>query len=129
MAQRVTTHDSNGIAVFDKDASIDQLPEAEQQDITVKYIYSTESFPLDLGSSADISSAVPLRGQMPPHGNICPPGGTSVMILSLSPGAVSPMHRTMTHDVIYMLEGEVEAELDSGEKRILRPGDSLIQRM
>jgi hypothetical protein len=128
MAQHITTHDNNGVAVFDEKASIDKLPTAEQPNGTVSFIYSTKTFPLNLSSHGDIDSSLPMRGQVPPHGQICPPEGTSVLVLSLAPGAISPMHRTMTHDVIYMLEGEVEAELDSGEKRTLKPGDSLVQR-
>ena len=40
----------------------------------------------------------------------------------------SPFHRTMTLDVVYILEGVLELHLDSGEKRVLKAGDSVVQR-
>lgn len=38
------------------------------------------------------------------------------------------MHRTMTIDVVYILEGTVELYLDSGDKRTMKAGDSIVQR-
>lgn len=38
------------------------------------------------------------------------------------------MHRTVSLDYGIVLEGEVEAILDSGEKRTMKRGDSLVQR-
>lgn len=48
--------------------------------------------------------------------------------LSRQPGAVSPMHRTVSLDYGVVLEGEIELELDSGEKRRLPRGDIFVQR-
>ena len=38
------------------------------------------------------------------------------------------MHRTVSLDYGIVLEGEVELILDSGEKRVMKPGDIAIQR-
>lgn len=38
------------------------------------------------------------------------------------------MHRTQTLDYGIVIFGEIELELDSGEKRTLRSGDTCIQR-
>jgi mannose-6-phosphate isomerase-like protein (cupin superfamily) len=38
------------------------------------------------------------------------------------------MHRSDTVDLIIMISGEVWAIMDSGEKTLLKPGDTLIQR-
>lgn len=46
----------------------------------------------------------------------------------MKPGVDGEMHRTMTLDVLYFLLGEIELELDSGQKRVFRAGDTLIQR-
>ena len=38
------------------------------------------------------------------------------------------MHRTQSLDYLFMHEGELELELDSGEKRIIKAGEVVIQR-
>jgi len=38
------------------------------------------------------------------------------------------MHRTVSLDCFVNLEGEIEIELDSGEERTLRAGDTYVQR-
>lgn len=46
----------------------------------------------------------------------------------MAPGAVSGMHRTVTVDYIIIISGELELELDSGEKEVVRQGDVVVQR-
>ncbi|KAI7110505.1 hypothetical protein KC352_g36257 [Hortaea werneckii] len=46
----------------------------------------------------------------------------------MPPGALSPMHRTVSLDYGIVLEGEVELVLDSGETRPMKRGDIAIQR-
>lgn len=38
------------------------------------------------------------------------------------------MHRTQSLDYFFVHEGELELELDSGEKRIVKAGEVVIQR-
>ena len=38
------------------------------------------------------------------------------------------MHRTQSLDYFFVHEGELELELDSGEKRIIKAGEVVIQR-
>jgi len=38
------------------------------------------------------------------------------------------MHRTQSLDYVFMHEGELELELDSGEKKIVKAGEVVIQR-
>lgn len=38
------------------------------------------------------------------------------------------MHRTNTLDYVFVIDGELELSLDSGEKRILKRGDVCVQR-
>jgi hypothetical protein len=44
------------------------------------------------------------------------------------PNDDSGMHRTPTVDVVVVLSGEIELELDGGEVVRLAPGDSVVQR-
>lgn len=49
-------------------------------------------------------------------------------MIDFAPGVESPLHRAMSLDYGTVIEGEFEVELDSGEKRIMRRGDVLVQR-
>jgi len=48
----------------------------------------------------------------------------------MKPGGVESnvSHRTMTLDVVIVLEGEIECHLDSGEKCTAKVGDAIVQR-
>lgn len=46
----------------------------------------------------------------------------------MSPGASSPLHRTVSLDYGIVLLGEVELILDSGETKIMKVGDVCVQR-
>ncbi|KAI0541585.1 cupin domain protein [Xylaria digitata] len=57
-----------------------------------------------------------------------PGGGANVWYIDTPPGARSPMHRTVSLDFVIAVEGELQLTLDSGETRILKVGDIVIQR-
>jgi quercetin dioxygenase-like cupin family protein len=94
----------------------------------MRIIYTSNSVPSNLNSEADIDQYSHIRTAGLPGGAICPPGGTAAAIISLKPGAQSPMHRTVTMDWAVILEGEVDLILDGGETRRLRVGDSVVMR-
>lgn len=127
MSQVITTHNSSGQAIFSS-----KVPE-EQHDLPLPFggmriIYTSNSVPSNLNSEADIDQYSHIRTAGLPGGAICPPGGTAAAIISLKPGAQSPMHRTVTMDWAVILEGEVDLILDGGETRRLRVGDSVVMR-
>lgn len=43
-------------------------------------------------------------------------------------GEPGVMHRSNTLDYIFILDGELELTLNSGEKRVLTRGDTVVQR-
>ena len=45
-----------------------------------------------------------------------------------APGVETPFHRTLSLDHAVLLEGSIEITLDSGESRLLRRGDVVVQR-
>ena len=65
--------------------------------------------------------------QNPPPLTI-PGGVTIVWYIDTPPGAGSPMHRTISLDYVFILEGELQLTLDSGDVRQLKAGDTIIQR-
>jgi len=78
-----------------------------------------------MGSDADIKTYEQYL-QSPP--GIVIPGGSVLRIVDSPPGALSPMHRTVSLDYGIVLEGEIELILDSGEVRTMKRGDVAIQR-
>lgn len=54
--------------------------------------------------------------------------GSVIRVVDMLPGCASPMHRSNSIDYGIVLSGEVELELDDGEKTVLGPGDICIQR-
>lgn len=87
--------------------------------------YATTTTPVRLGGGADVAAYAPMLARPP---GIVVPGGTVARYVDAPPGAVSPMHRTVSVDFGVVLEGEVELLLDSGETRLLRRGDLVVQR-
>lgn len=126
MPQYITTNDSNGKAVFS-----DKVPsESIALPIgigSLETLSTTHSFPVDINTEADIDQ-YKIDREHGLGGRICPPHGLAIGILNAEPNKASPFHRTMTHDFIYCLQGAFELHLDSGEKRTLNVGDSVIQR-
>lgn len=49
-------------------------------------------------------------------------------MIDFGPGVESPLHRAISLDYGVVLEGVFQITLDSGESRIMRPGDVSIQR-
>ena len=98
--------------------------------ISGRRLQSTSTTPLCLFSfgRSDCTADADLR---PYDKHIENPSGvvdTAARLVSLKPGATTPMYRTVSLDCCVKLEGEIEFELDSGEKRTLRAGDTYVQR-
>lgn len=49
-------------------------------------------------------------------------------MVDFAPSCVSPMHRALSIDYGIVIEGEMEIELDTGEKRTMTQGDMSVQR-
>jgi quercetin dioxygenase-like cupin family protein len=125
----ITTHTEKGDSVF--------LPEASgiSEDLHFKAIgptiskfadlHASPSIPVslneDLGQSKqEISTNVVAAGVLPQ--------GASFRRTDMPPAAVSPMHRTLTLDYGVVVAGSVELILESGEKRTMKQGDTVVQR-
>ncbi|TVY85353.1 hypothetical protein LSUE1_G000278 [Lachnellula suecica] len=121
----ITDHDAQGKAIFSNDIaeplSWQELPDGAQFSLG----YATNQFPVDLSAGVDVSTYQHYQQNLP---GITIPGGTVLRVVDMLPGALSPMHRTVSLDYGVVLEGEVELVLDSGETRLLKRGDIAIQR-
>ena len=121
----ITTHNDEARAVFASDLD-DELPFQELADGSRFCLgYATNTVPANLNIDQDIRSYEKYLEKKP---GIMIPNGTVCRIVDMRPGALSPMHRTVSLDYGVVLEGQVELVLDSGEKKLLRTGDVAVQR-
>ncbi|OJJ04861.1 hypothetical protein ASPVEDRAFT_74329 [Aspergillus versicolor CBS 583.65] len=118
----ITTHNAQGEGIFlPTDNGDHQALMANGRGVQ-NIIYSTHGDAVDLNDEADLAFA---RDNAP---GLHVPGGTLLRMIDFGPGVESPLHRAMSVDYGTVIEGEFEVELDSGEKRIMRRGDVLVQR-
>lgn len=87
--------------------------------------YATNKFPVEMNGNQDLATYQAFTENLP---GITISTGTVLRVVDMRPGALAPMHRTVSLDYGVVLEGEVELILDSGEKRLMKRGDMSIQR-
>jgi len=46
----------------------------------------------------------------------------------IQPGGQAPMHRTLSCDYITIVSGEIVLALDSGEEKVVKAGEFIVQR-
>jgi quercetin dioxygenase-like cupin family protein len=107
----VTGHDDTGLAVV----ALDEVVKGE----LVTQVWGTDTLPSD-----NVSDWA--YGTTQPGPTI--PGGSALRMVDINPGYRSAMHRTQTIDYVFILEGELEMELDGGEWVRLTAGDIVVQR-
>jgi hypothetical protein len=125
----ITAHDLEGKAVLSTSISEEALQWQRFPRAAMFLAYSTPSYPVNLQDDVDVAEYNSLIHNPP---GLFFPGSTLCRILDLSPGEVSPMHRTQTLDYGVVLDGEVELILNDLEKpagrRTMGRGDICVQR-
>ncbi|KAL4803141.1 RmlC-like cupin domain-containing protein [Aspergillus unguis] len=127
LSRYITTHNPSGKAIFSTTLS-ESMPTAPIPDSAIfSLAYTTNNTPVDLSTDADITDYASYLqpGNAP---GLVINSGSVCRIVDMQPGALSPMHRTVSIDFGVVLEGEVELVLDSGETRTLKRGDVAVQR-
>ncbi|KAJ5984578.1 hypothetical protein N7481_006677 [Penicillium waksmanii] len=121
----ITTHDESGKAIFSTDLSEEMPVQSIADGADFSLAYTSSHFPAQLDNNTDVEEYNAYLTTPPgitiSTGNVC-------RIVDMPPGALSPMHRTVSLDYGVVLEGEVELVLDSGETRLLKRGDVAVQR-
>ncbi|KAK4942594.1 hypothetical protein LTR10_017723 [Elasticomyces elasticus] len=122
----VTGHNkSDGSSVFQTDVDCNPPVRQFPGGMEIFDCYMTKGFPVDVAADDDIRTYEHLV-QNPP--GIVVDNGSAARVVDLPPAYVSPMHRSLSLNYNFVIEGEVEVLLDSGETRILKRGDGLVQR-
>lgn len=131
MSSYITTHNKDGKAVFSTKIPTEPHKIAIPAEISTgshQIVYACDNFFPDLSTEADIDAYDLLRKDGRPPGTICPPNGMSVSLITFGVAKQSPWHRTMTLDILIVLEGILELHLDGGEVVTLKAGDTVTQR-
>lgn len=119
----ITGHNHDGKAIFDTRLS-DKMPTKNLTSYIFHLGYVTQGFPIDFTSEMDIKTYQSYT-KTPP--GLALPGGSVLRFVDFPPG-VGDMHRTFSIDYGIVLEGEMKLVLDSGESRLMKQGDVIIQR-
>ncbi|PKK43191.1 hypothetical protein CI102_14059 [Trichoderma harzianum] len=127
----ITSYDPQGKSTF-LAAPNPPLVQQSNDSLRVEYIYSTVASPNGpvLTDMDDYRKNEDVRRE---HPYVMFPlaGGSAAMVASFAPnpdGKEGFMHRSQTLDYVFIIDGELELTLDSGEKRIMKPGDVCVQR-
>jgi quercetin dioxygenase-like cupin family protein len=122
----ITTHDpETGKAVFSKDLPDESMMRGLSDGMGFALSYATTTFPVDTTNGIDMDSYKHYLDKAP---GLVVYGGTVLRHVDFVPGETSAMHRTMSLDYGIVLEGEIDALLDSGETRRMKRGDVCVQR-
>ncbi|KAL4767211.1 hypothetical protein BDW60DRAFT_158691 [Aspergillus nidulans var. acristatus] len=121
----ITGHDASGKAIVQSSNPAEWSP-FEHNSMAFTVAYTTSSFPVDLDNDTDIKEheRIVASGKL----GLVNPGGTVCRVVDFAPKSPPLMHRTQSLDYGIVLEGEIEMQLDSGEKRLLKKGDIAVQR-
>lgn len=124
--RHITTVDENGRSIFVKASGEPQYRDRGGYSITWNYV--TNGFPSVMDDDGDVKAFLTDDGasdQSWTHtGNRIVNNGMTFGMANFGPGVETSMHRTISLDFIYVVDGELELELDSGEVRALKAGVS-----
>ncbi|KAH8679516.1 hypothetical protein BGZ60DRAFT_360602, partial [Tricladium varicosporioides] len=125
ISRYITTNNSDGKAIISSE--IPSTSVWQKIGTVAKFFlgYTTNTFPVSLSSSKDISSYSTNLSSPP---GLTVSGGTVLRYVDMAPNSISPMHKTVSVDYGVVLEGIIELVLDSGETKIMRRGDVCVQR-
>ncbi|KAB2572677.1 Cupin RmlC-type [Lasiodiplodia theobromae] len=112
----VTGHNSTATAVIKDDAEIPGIPLSIGPSLTP--LWATEELPADVSSPED-------KGQLE-TGLVN--DGAILRILDVPPGAKFPLHRTISLDYVYVVQGEVTLTLDDGSRTKVKANDVVVQQ-
>lgn len=114
----VTGHDAAGRAVIAREDAAPTRP-IPSGDAAFLLVWSTATVPADNNDETDGRER---------EAGLTLPGGSVLRVVDMLPGRESPLHRSSSIDYGIVIDGEIELELDSGERRTIGAGEIVIQR-
>lgn len=122
--RHITTIDSEGKSVLVPDRDILYC---DRGGYAVSWTYAVNECPAVLTDNKDLNgffSDDPQSTNSVLHtgSRIVNGSGITFNTTNFAPGTETVMHRTVSLDVVVLVEGELELELDSGDKVSMKPG-------
>lgn len=125
-SRHITDNDNSGKSFFSTAVSTSLPVVRDLGGALQRFAYLAPKGPGRLTDQADLKTHQASLQDLPP---LVPPGGGAVVwYVDTAPDSASPMHRTVSLDLVIQIEGEIELTLDSGETRVMKPGDITVQR-
>ena len=124
----ISTHTVDGKSVFYTDIPSEIPCQPIRRDLEFYLAWTTCTFPVDISKDTDIQRyRAFLDGTKPGLTN---KGGVVLRVCNFAPGSElePPMHRTISVDFGIVTAGEIESVMDSGESRLMKVGDIMVQR-
>ncbi|KAJ9607882.1 hypothetical protein H2200_007961 [Cladophialophora chaetospira] len=132
ITRHITIHDEKGTSKF--------LPSAPPmhyfdrgRGYVLSRVYSFPSIPVALPKDHDLTAYLSKDGDTHPssftNGNTnVLEGGVNFIVVDMDPGSSTPLHRTVSVDLVVVIEGRLGLWLESGEAIQMGPGDMVVQR-
>jgi quercetin dioxygenase-like cupin family protein len=128
----ITDHTEDGASVFSTEFGDEPHYKTFPPSSTIMAdIHHSPQIPVSLlpnDPDNDLKATASLISTNTHAAKVFPEASTVFRRIDSPPGAVTPMHRTISVDYGVVISGEVELILESGEKRILKAGDTVVQR-
>ncbi|KAK3670656.1 hypothetical protein LTR78_009491 [Recurvomyces mirabilis] len=129
----IATHDSAGKSIYAPSPEQTYNRGNPSATLALARSFAVAAVPANLTDDADIKAyeadSGPASHKNPSIVSESDSGtGANLLVIDLKPGAVSAMHRTVSLDFSMCVIGEIDHELDGGEKVRLHPGDHIVQR-
>ncbi|KAL4731084.1 hypothetical protein ACLX1H_000044 [Fusarium chlamydosporum] len=119
----ITDHNAEGKAVF-SNALTKQVASTALPGIVLYDSFISPSHPVQMNDGVDLKTA----HRPPQSSSLVPEGHTVARFIDFLPGKPEIWHRTLSLDYAVLISGELELLLDSGDSRLLKSGDLVVQR-
>lgn len=122
----ITANDEHGSSLFS---------EAEVPELNVhndlggakqRLAYTSDRPKISLSNDTDLKSYQASLKDLPAL--VRSDGGANVWVIDTPPGSKSPMHRTVSLDIVIQVHGQIKLTMSNGDSRLINPGDITIQR-
>ncbi|CAF9934462.1 MAG: hypothetical protein HETSPECPRED_009230 [Heterodermia speciosa] len=118
----ISGHNKEGQGIFIGDDDGEHHRIMVEGGAVANIIYSTAGNPVDMNDDKDLKFAK----ENEPAIHVA--NGSVARLIDFAPGMESPIHRAMSIDYGVVIEGKFLLSLDSGESKIMLPGDCSVNR-
>ncbi|KAJ7277488.1 hypothetical protein C8J57DRAFT_1309397 [Mycena rebaudengoi] len=124
----ITGHTDDGLATFVSDAPVQLHTVPRPAGAAISFMYAAPSLPINNQDPKDWAAEEAQGRNAAGQADLFDIPGISCRAVDIPPGGESPMHRTVTFDFVVVISGSIQLTLDSGEERVMKQGDVILQK-